>query len=195
MMGPTGINATYINSGTIDTNKINIMSGLSSKVLIDQYGLTVKKDAAKVNHITTFNYNSAKNNAAYPSQWGTDNNIASFIGVDTDNNPLIYTKGMLVAEEGSNIANWITDNNGFYHLNGQGNKDLWLSPSGITGTVGTSTPGTNQSFAIYANGNFGVTTSGNMYAKNAVFDGSGQFSGKIVVTDGNSTVNTGTVGG
>ena len=168
MMSPSGINATYINSGSIDTNKLTIMSGLSGKVVIDQYGLTVKKNAAKVNHITTFNYSTAKTNANYPSQWGTDNNIASFIGVDTENNPLIYTKGMLVAEEGSNIANWITDNSGFYHLNGQGNKDLWLSPTGITGTVNDSG---SKSFAIYSNGNFGVTTSGDMYSKSGKIAG------------------------
>ena len=159
MMGPTGINATYINSGSIDTNKLTVMSGLSGKVILDQYGLSVKKDASKVNHITTFNYNTAKSDVNYPSQWGTDNNLASFIGVDTENNPLIYTKGMLVAEEGSNIANWITSNQGFYHLNNSNQKDLWLSPTGLNASGNVPT-GNDPKYAIYSNGTFMVTTNG-----------------------------------
>ena len=90
------------------------------------------------------------------------------MGVDTDKNALLYTRGFLVAEEGSNIANWITSNEGFYHLNSSNKKDLWLSPGGISGVVNNS--GT-QSFMIYANGNFGVTTGGTMYAKNANVQG------------------------
>ena len=185
MMGPGGINATYINSGTIDTNKLTIMSGLSGKVILDQYGLSVKQNAAKANHITEFNPSTARTNANYTKQWGIDNNLKTFVGVDTNNNGLIYTSGFLVAEEGSNIANWITDNNGFYHLNGSNQKDLWLSPNGISGTVLNST----QNYALYANGNFGVTTGGTLLANGA------NISGKIVVTDSSSTVNTGSVGG
>ncbi len=185
MMSPSGINATYINSGTIDTNKLTIMSGLSNKVVLDQYGLSVKNNANKTSHVTRFSKDSAKSNANYVKQWGVDNNLASFIGVDPDNNAVVYTKGFLAAEEGSNIANWITSNEGFYHLNGQNQKDLWLSPTGISGTVLNTT----QNYAYYSNGNFGVTPSGNLLANGA------NISGKIVVTDSSSTVNTGTVGG
>lgn len=80
---------------------------------------------------------------------------------------MIYTKGFLYAEEGSNIANWISSNDGFYHLSGA-KKDLWLSPNGITGVVNNSG---NQKFAIYAGGNFGVTTGGKLYAKDADIQG------------------------
>ena len=167
MISPSGINATYINSGSIDTNKLTIMSGLSGKVVLDQYGLSVKSDASKVNHITPFNKTTAKTNANYVKQWGTDNNLASFVGVDTDNNPLIYTKGFLAAEEGSNIANWITSDQGLYHLNGSGNKDLWLSPTGISGTV----HGVTQNYSIYSNGKFGVTPGGDMLSTSGKIGG------------------------
>ena len=160
MLTPTGINATYINAGQIDTKNISIMSGLTSKVLIDQYGLVIKNDGKKAAHVTTFDSSAAQNDANYVKNWGITNNIAGFMGVDTKNNPIVYTKGFLVAENGSNIANWITGNNGFYHLNSSNQKDLWLSPTGINGTVN----GNTANYAIYANGNFGVTTSGNMYA-------------------------------
>jgi len=166
LMTPYGINATYINAGTIDTKNINILSGTSSKILMDQYGLSVKNNGKKGSHITEFDADAATKNADYARNWGETNNIAGFMGVDPKNNAIIYTKGFLVAEEGSNIANWITSDDGFYHLSGT-TKDLWLSPNGINGTVN----GNNKNFAIYAGGKFGVTTDGTMYATGANIQG------------------------
>lgn len=180
MLTPTGINATYINAGQIDTKNISIMSGLTSKVLIDQYGLVVKNNGSKAAHITSFDTSKATSDASYVKNWGTTNNIAGFMGVDPQNNPIIYTKGFLVAENGSNIANWITSDNGFYHLNGT-TKDLWLSPNGISGTVN----GNKGNYALYANGNFGVTTNGNMYATGANIKGT--------ITSDNVTITGGTL--
>lgn len=179
MMTPSGINATYINAGQIDVKNVNIMSGMTSKLLIDQYGLVVKNTANKNAHITTFNSTEAKNDAEYVKKWGEKNNIAGFIGVDPNNKAVIYTKGFLVAEEGSNIANWITSNDGFYHLNGT-TKDLWLSPGGITGEVGDSG---NKKFAIYANKKFGVTTDGVLYAQGANIQGT-ITSNNVTITGG-----------
>ena len=181
MLTPTGINATYINAGQIDTKNISIMSGLTSKVLIDQYGLVVKNNGNKAAHITTFDTSKATTDANYVKNWGTTNNIAGFMGVDTKNNPIVYTKGFLVAENGSNIANWITSDKGFYHLNASNQKDLWLSPTGMDGTVND----TAAKYAIYANGNFGVTTNGNMYATGVNIKGT--------ITSDNVTITGGTL--
>jgi hypothetical protein len=189
MMTPDGINATYINSGTIDTNKLTIMSGLSARVMLDQYGLSVKKDSSKSVHVAEFNYNSAKSDVNYAKNWGTENNIASFIGVDNKNNPLIYTKGMLVAEAGSNIAGWITDENGFYHLNGNSQKDLWLSPTGLKsdGTVPAANS-QDEVYSIYSGNTFKVTPGGKLYST------SGQIGGWTInnttLTGGNITLNS-----
>ena len=87
--------------------------------------------------------------------------------VTTDNKPLIYTRGFLYAEEGSNIANWISSNQGFYHLDSNSQKDLWLSPGGISGVVN----GNSDTMAIYAGGKFGVSTTGKLYAKEANING------------------------
>lgn len=168
LITPTGINATYINAGQIDTKSVSIMSGMTSKILLDQYGLVIKDQANKSAHITTFDKEAAKRDANYAKNWGVNNNITGFMGVDSNKNALLYTRGFLVAEEGSNIANWITSTEGFYHLNSNNNKDLWLSPGGINGVVNNSG---NQNFAIYAGGNFGVTTNGTLYAKNANVQG------------------------
>lgn len=178
MMTPEGINATYINSGTIDTNKLTIMSGLSARVMLDQYGLSVKSNPAKSVHVTEFDYTQAKNDANYAKNWGTENNMASFIGVDNKNNPLIYTKGMLVAETGSNIAGWITDENGFYHLNGSNQKDLWLSPTGLKsdGTV-PAAGSQDETYSIYSGNTFKVTPGGKLYST------SGQIGGWTIGTN------------
>ena len=186
-MTPDGINATYISSGTIDTNKINITSGTSSKVTIDQYGLSVKNNSNSAYHITPFDPSRAQLETDYAKDWGTENNIATFVGVDTQNKPLIYTKGFLVAEQGSNIANWITNDNGFYHLRSNtstGKKDLWLSPTGLKRTEFADSGATlggnaNPDFVIYANDNFGVSKTGVMYARGAIIDGNSTITGNI----------------
>ena len=193
MMTPNGINATYINAGAIDTSHISIMSGLTSKILLDEYGLSVKRDANKSAHITTFNAQSATEDSTYADTWGKNNNLTAFIGVDQEKNPLIYTKGFLVAENGSNIANWITSEKGFYHLNGS-NPDLWLSPSGkkplSTGEGKAEVNGTSENFAIYANGNFGVTIGGKLYAKDANIEGT-IVSSNVTITGGTLNIGSG----
>lgn len=180
LITPTGINAAYINAGQIDTKNISIMSGTTSKILIDQYGLVIKNRGNKSAHVTSFDTDKAKKDAEYARKWGEDNNIAGFMGVDLNNNAIVYTKGFLVANEGSNIANWITSNEGFYHLNSSNQKDLWLSPGGISGTVGNSG---SQKFAIYANKKFGVTTDGVLYAQGANIQGT-ITSNNVTITGG-----------
>lgn len=182
MMTPSGINATYINAGQIDVKNVSIMSGLSSKILLDQYGLVVKNVGNKSAHISAFDATRAKNEANYTRNWSESNNIAGFMGVDPDNKPVLYTKGFLVAENGSNIAGWVTStdagNAGFFHLKDNtttGEKDLWLSPTGIRGTVN----GETTDYAIYSKGTFGVTTGGVLQATGAKIKGSGEFSGTI----------------
>ena len=166
LMTPNGINATYITSGTIDTNKINIISGLYGKIMIDEHGLSIKNQSNKSSHFIGFDADAASKDANYARTWGEDNNLSTFVGVDNNNNPLMYTKGYLVADKGSNIAGWITDFDGLYHLSG-GSKDLWLSPNGMNGTVN----GNNSNFTIYAKGNFGVNTEGRLFARNANIQG------------------------
>ena len=114
MMGPSGINADAITAGSINTQNLTITSGKNAKALIDRYGLRVKRSGSKSSRVTKFNADKAKTDDTYTVKWGTDNNIAAFIGVDTANQPLAYINGYLVATEGSNIAGWITDTNKLY---------------------------------------------------------------------------------
>lgn len=81
------------------------------------------------------------------------------------------------------VGNWKVDSNGL--KNNTDNPTILLDADGIRKTVN----GVTANMAIYANGNFGVDTSGTMYATGA------NITGKVVITDNSSTFNTGTVGG
>lgn len=189
---PDGINATYLNAGTIDTNKLTVTSGLYGSVVIDQYGLSVKKKADRSIGQVAFDTNRAMNDINY--DWSALSNRATFVGVDKGNQPLMYTSGFIMAKEGSRLGGWVSDSDSIYHLtNSSGGKDLWLSTTGKnkSGTVN----GHTDNWLIYAKGKFGVDDSGVMHANGATITGSGTFTGKIIVNDSNSTVNTGSVGG
>lgn len=197
LMTPNGVNASYISSGTIDTNKVSVIGGGGARVILDQYGLNIKKDLSKTSHIYPFDTSEAKTKVGYTNTWSTNTNLTSFIGVDQENQPLIYTQGFLVAEEGSKIGGWVTTNNALYHLSADNTTNLWLSTNGknpITGGQG-KVNNVAGDYAFYSNGKFGVTTGGILKAAGAVINGDSEFSGKITVTDSTSTMNTGTVGG
>lgn len=191
MMTPDGINATYINAGSIDTNKLTITSGLNGTVLIDQYGMTVKNNARTAAHHTNFNVDDAVKIDGYATDWSNNNNIATFIGVTKNRQPLMYTKGFLIADKGSKIAGWVVNtdenNNGLYHLKTgtkTGAKDLWLSPTGINGddvlgNKDSQGKPIQKNYSLYVNGNFGVTPGGTLHAKGAIIEGSGKFTGDI----------------
>lgn len=180
MLTPNGINANYINAGSIDTKHIQIMSGQHAKVVMDDLGLTVKKQEALPYHLPTgtVTYGST----TVPNWEESGANLAAFIGVDRNNNPQLYVGGQLVAKSGSKIGNWIVGERDLYDTNQQ----VYLSPDGITATIGNVS---RSNLTLKAGSNFGVNKSGNLYASSA------DISGKIVVTDASSEINQGTVGG
>lgn len=134
MMTPEGINANYINSGSIDTRKLQIISGLYSKVVLDNFGLSVKADSSsryilpdrtKIKTIedTTF------------VDW-TDSNLKAFIGVNSENEAQLYLNGQMQVEGGSVIAGWnvlgqkLCSNNGTCNLTGELQNYVGLSSTG-----------------------------------------------------------------
>lgn len=178
MMTPAGINANYINAGSIDTQNVHIMSGKSAKVVLDNLGLSVKDKAAEA-----YNLPTSKDAKGY---WNWSNtNLKAFIGVNRENEGLLYLDGQMQVRGGSKIAGWEIDDNRIYK------DDVWMSSTGSEGTVN----GTKTNYNFYSNGKFGVDTDGILYATGAKIKGSGEFTGKIVVTTDDSSVNNGTVGG
>ena len=147
-----GINANHISSGTIDTRKIQVTSGLHAKVILDNFGLSVKTNPSQPYSLPI--KKTIYGEASIPDWSGT--NLSAFIGVDTNNNGLLYVKGQIVADGNSKIGNWIVGNGNLFNTN----QNIYLSPNGIDATVN----GNKGKYTFYSNGNFGVTTNGNLYA-------------------------------
>lgn len=177
MMTPAGINANYINAGSIDTKNVQIMSGKSAKVILDNLGLSVKK-------ITGGSYSlpTKKDSKGY-WDWSTTN-LSAFIGVNHENEGLLYLDGQMQIQGGSKIAGWEIDDNKIYKGE-SATGGVWMSSNGYSGTVNNNT----TNYLFYGKGKFGVDTNGKLYANGA------DISGKIVVTTSDSEVNNGTVGG
>lgn len=103
MLTPEGINANYINAGTIDTQRIQITSGQKAKVVVDNLGLAVKTNENSSYQLptTTVTYGST----TVPNWNEAGVNLSAFIGVDRNNVPQLYIGGQLVAKSGSKIGN------------------------------------------------------------------------------------------
>ena len=102
MMTPEGINANYINAGSIDTRKLQIISGLYSKVVLDNFGLSVKADSSSRYTLPT----TQKTIEGEKFLDWKDSNLKAFIGVDAENNAQLYLNGQMQIEGGSIIAGW-----------------------------------------------------------------------------------------
>jgi len=174
MMTPDGINANYLNAGSIDTKNIQIMSGRYGKVVIDNLGLSVKN-----NEMLNYSLPTTKDADNF-WDWSTTN-LNAFIGVNRQNEGLLYLKGQMQVTGGSKIGGWVVGDNDLYNVG----KSIYLSPGGISKTVN----GTTANMTFFANNNFGVTTAGKLLATGA------DLTGKVIITDTSSEMNKGTVGG
>lgn len=166
MLTPEGINANYVSAGSIDTQKVQIMSGMYGAVVLDNHGLSVKDNIGKEYKIPT----KVKTIEGVDFLDWSGSNLKAFIGVDGNNKGQIYLNGQMQIDGGSTIAGW----------NVLPNK---LSSGSGSSYVGLSSDGT---YALWA---------GNTTASSAPFwvkaDGSAHFTN--VVVDGQSSVNGGNI--
>lgn len=174
MMTPDGVNANYINAGSIDTKNVQIMSGRYGKVVLDNLGLSVKDNAMQ-----TYSLPTTKDSDNF-WDWSTTN-LNAFIGVNRENEGLLYLKGQMQVTGGSKIGNWVVGTNDIYNVG----KTIYLSPGGVQKTILNNT----DLKTFVAGNNFAVTTGGKLLATGA------DITGKIVITDTNSEMNKGTIGG
>lgn len=208
MMGPKGINANYINAGNIDTQTVQIISGQRAKIKLDNLGLSVLDD-----NLTSSSY-------FIPTKTDTDSdgfrdwsnsNLKAFIGVDQENEGLLYLNGQMNITGGSKIAGWkITqdklyrDNGGYVHLSTTDDnvfaagpdKDHLITTIDKKGKLTTSSVDiTGGSLKI--GDNFSVSQSGDLTAKNAtITGGSLKIGGNFEVTkEGALTASNATITG
>lgn len=174
MMTPDGVNANYINAGSIDTKNVQIMSGRYGKVVLDNLGLSVKDNAMQ-----TYSLPTTKDSDNF-WDWSTTN-LNAFIGVNRENEGLLYLKGQMQVTGGSKIGNWVVGTNDLYNVG----KTIYLSPDGVQKTILNNT----DPKTFVAGNNFAVTTTGKLLATGA------DLTGKVVITDTSSEMNKGTIGG
>ena len=154
MMGPSGINANYINAGLIDTQSVQIISGQRAKVKLDNLGLSVVDNSAKAYFLP-----QAADDGGF-RDW-SNSNLKAFIGVDKDNEALLYLSGQMVVEKGSKIAGWNVLEDKLY--SGSGNSYVGLGTSGDYRIwAGNSDP---------AKAPFSVEKDGTLKATSATIDG------------------------
>lgn len=163
MMTPDGVNANYINAGSIDTKNVQIMSGRYGKVVLDNLGLSVKDNAMQ-----TYSLPTTKDSDNF-WDWSTTN-LNAFIGVNRENEGLLYLKGQMQVTGGSKIGNWVVGTNDLYNVG----KTIYLSPGGVQKPILNNT----DLKTFVAGNNFAVTTAGKLLASGA------DISGKIVADSG-----------
>lgn len=164
LLTPTGINANYISSGSIDTHKIQIMSGLHSKVVLDSQGLSIKTDHAKPYQLPSANDIQNIDGTTFPD-W-SKSNLQAFLGVDYNNEARLYLKGQMQIEGGSTIAGWrVTENR---LSSGSSNKYIGLSSSGDYAFWAGAEKPEDAGVAIKADGT-GVFR-GDLYASSLTLD-------------------------
>ena len=168
LVTPEGINANYISSGTIDTNKIQILSGSGSKVILDNHGLIIKKSPSAPYYLPEIANENELPSWTSKTADGTDRNIKAFIGVDRNNHAMLYLSGQMLVEKGSKIAGWnveekrLTANNNLLQLSTD-TSDTYAIKVGATDDNGKPV--------------FGVKHDGSAY-----FKGTGTFEGAIKAT-------------
>ena len=157
MITPEGINANYVSAGSIDTQKVQIMSGMYGAVVLDNYGLSVKDNVSKDYRLPT---TTKKIEGVDFLDW-SNSNLKAFVGVDGKNNGQIYLKGQMQIDGGSTIAGWNVLPNKL--SSGSGNSYVALSSDGANAFwAGSSDP---ASAAVR------ITSSGVLYASGATIQG------------------------
>jgi hypothetical protein len=151
MLGPNGINANYINSGQIDTKAIQIISGQKAKVKLDNLGLSVVDNPSKSYSIPDKNTVDKDN----IRDW-SNSNLKAFIGVDNDNEALLYLNGQMIVEEGSKIASWKVLTDKLY--SGTGTSYVGLGTSGDYRIWAGDSDPTKASFSVKADGTVKTST-------------------------------------
>lgn len=151
MVGPNGINANYISSGQIDTKAIQIISGQKAKVKLDNLGLSVIDNTSKSYRLP----GKDEIDDDKIRDW-SNSNLKAFIGVDNNNEALLYLNGQMVIEEGSKIAGWKVLEDKLY--SGSGSSYVGLGTSGDYRIWAGNEDPSKASFSVKADGSMNSTS-------------------------------------
>lgn len=152
-----GVNANYINAGTINASKVSITDGGHDITTLNADGLVIKTRPNKPYVLGSLKTDTVGVDKAFE-------NITVFIGKDANGNGIGYFNGYINATKGGNIAGWTIASNALH----TSSNNLYLGTSGITAAIN----GTNRSNLVFkAGSNFGVASDGTLYASGATIQG------------------------
>lgn len=185
-----GINANYINAGTINASKVSITDGGHDITVVNSDGLVVKSLPNKPYVLGTLNSNGISK---------AFENVTVFVGRDANGNGVGYFNGYINASKGGNIGGWSISPNKLYSGSGSNYVALGTGSDGyrfwagsesassapfyvksdgflkaknadIEGTI-TSNNVTITGGSLKIGSNFAVDNAGNLTAKNANISG------------------------
>lgn len=157
LMTQDGINANYINAGTINAGKVAITDGGHDVTVLNGDGLVIKTTPNQPYVLGSLKKDTVGIDKAF-------NNVTVFIGRDANGNGIGYFNGYINATKGGNIAGWTIASNALH----TSNNSLYLGTSGITAAIN----GTNRSNLVFKAGSkFGVSSDGTLYASGASLAG------------------------
>lgn len=141
LMSQDGINANYINAGTINASKVSITDGGHDVTAMNADGLVVKTQPNKPYVLGTLNSDGITR---------AFENITVFIGRAADGEGVGYFNGYINATKGGNIAGWSISPTKL--SSGSGNKYVGISSDGNYAFWAGAENAANAPFSVQANG-------------------------------------------
>ena len=159
LMTQDGINANYIDAGTINSTKVSVTNGQYDTVILDGSGLTVKTNPGR-----NYTLGYATNDGII---WPNNSNVSVFIGKDKNNTGIGYFDGYIKATKGGDIAGWTLSSTALWKGGTQSNPTYYLGSVPISTTMSSDTE--NKSYILKIADKFGVTSTGDLWAAGNVY--------------------------
>ena len=159
LMTQDGINANYIDAGTINSTKVSVTNGQYDTVILDGSGLTVKTNPGR-----NYTLGYATNDGII---WPDNSNVSVFIGKDKNNTGIGYFDGYIKATKGGDIAGWTLSSTALWKGGTQSNPIYYLGSIPISTTMSSDTE--NKSYILKIADKFGVTSAGDLWAAGNVY--------------------------
>lgn len=159
LMTQDGINANYIDAGTINSTKVSITNGQYDTVILDGSGLTVKTNPGR-----NYELGYATNDGIV---WPQNSNVSVFVGKDANNTGIGYFDGYIKATKGGDIAGWTLSSTALWKGGTQSNPTYYLGSEPILATMSSDTE--NKNYILKIADKFGVTSTGDLWAAGNVY--------------------------
>lgn len=174
LMTQDGINANYIEAGTINTQRVSISDGQYNMVYLDGNGLVVKEgnkdgdpnDPSNINEIGGVkNYDIGYIDSTTLDPIGF-HNVSVYVGKDSKGEGIGYFSGYINANKGGNIGGWRLSSTGLWKGGVATSPIYYLGSSGLTipeTDVNNRVYNVRGPFTLKVGTQFGVLDNGNVY--------------------------------